>query len=82
MKYFLKSYCSYFLFFFLCSCGVKGPLFFPPLSTAPVKPVQSEPIGKIYPIEKKTPTALESKDPNSPVVPSDNVTTIPSTIKN
>ena len=87
MKFSFKPYCSYFLFFFLCACGVKGPLFLPPPSAVPSKPSAEEPIGKLYPIEKPSteqlsPQGAENKNSKSTTVPSDNKTTITPTIKN
>ena len=87
MKYSFKSYCSYFLFFFLCACGVKGPLFLPPPSPMPTKPSAEEPVGKLYPIEKVTsnqsaPESAGSNDSKPTSIPSDNMTTFSPTIKN
>lgn len=87
MKKSFKSYCSYFLFFFLCACGVKGPLFFPPPSPTPIMPNKPEPIGKIYPVEKfptapTVPTSPISNDSSSKAQPLDNTKNVPSTLKN
>lgn len=86
MKYSFKPYCSYFLFFFLCACGVKGPLFLPPPSPTPSKPGAEEPIGKLYPIDKSSinrfslkPIENNSSKPTS--ASSDSTSTTPS-IKN
>jgi predicted small lipoprotein YifL len=38
------------LFLFLTGCGVRGGLYLPPVSPAPVKPSQPEPVGIQYPI--------------------------------
>jgi len=86
MKNSFKSYCSYFLFFFLCACGVKGPLFFPPPSPTPNMPSKPEPIGKIYPLEKNTtvPTTSSSpisNEPSQKTQPSDNIKNVPTPLK-
>jgi predicted small lipoprotein YifL len=82
MKYSLKSYCSYFLFFFLSGCGVKGPLFLPPAIPIPSKPSVEEPIGKLYPVDKSSSDQTNSKSrSNSSMVPSDNITSITPTPK-